>query len=458
MYRYDTQRTNARWSVVFLSLLTALIIAGGFHMNMATAEPSLDDLKQKILDRNRRLTELDAEIKKFQQELNVVGKEKQSLQTNIKTLDLSRKKISTDINVTEHKIETALYAMSELEKQILLKELQIRRDTNAIADIMWRVDELENESIVETLLNNDSLADAWDELETLSSFKDSMRGQVQSLSKAKREYEEAMGLHARTKEELAALKNELAEEKSALDLTRSEKDKLLRDTKSKESNYQSMLSEKKRQREQFEKELRSYESELKFVLDKSKIPTLGSSALTWPFDSAYFAECGAYVGALGNPLCITQYFGNTAFAKSGAYNGNGHNGIDFRAPVGTRVTAPLSGTVVATGNTDAYPGCYSYGKWVLLRHNNGLSTLYAHLSSVSVSGGQGVATGQLLGLSGNTGYSTGPHLHFTVYASDGVKVQKLGDIPGRAITGCSPASIPVAGFSAYLNPLDFLPK
>jgi murein DD-endopeptidase MepM/ murein hydrolase activator NlpD len=191
------------------------------------------------------------------------------------------------------------------------------------------------------------------------------------------------------------------------------------------------------------------------VLDKSTVPVAGSGALAWPFEPSYVASCPSYASALGNPNCITQYFGNTAFAQSGAYNGNGHNGVDFRASVGTKIVSALTGTVRATGDTDQTPGCYSFGKWVLVDHPNGLSTLYAHLSAISVGAGQGVGTGALIGLSGNTGYSTGPHLHFGVYAKAGVKVQRLGDFTGK-VTGCSSAQIPVAAYTAYLNPLDYL--
>lgn len=117
--------------------------------------------------------------------------------------------------------------------------------------------------------------------------------------------------------------------------------------------------------------------------------------------------------------------------------------------------AVLAGNVRATGNTDAYKGCYSYGKWILIEHVNGLTTLYAHLSEISVNAGEAVATGEVIGYSGNTGYSTGPHLHFTTYASDAVQVVKLGEVKKQ--TNCAQASVPVSSWSGYLNPLDYLP-
>lgn len=86
-----------------------------------------------------------------------------------------------------------------------------------------------------------------------------------------------------------------------------------------------------------------------------------------------------------------------------------HNGIDIGVPLGTPVAAAMEGTVAETGYSSIM------GKYVTMRHPGGWKTLYAHMSSVSVQSGQYVSQGKRLGLSGNTGYSTGPHLHFTVY-------------------------------------------
>lgn len=86
-----------------------------------------------------------------------------------------------------------------------------------------------------------------------------------------------------------------------------------------------------------------------------------------------------------------------------------HNGIDIGVPMGTPVACAMDGTVSATGYSS------TMGKYVNITHPGGWSTLYAHMSSIAVQPGQYVSQGKRLGLSGNTGYSTGPHLHFTVY-------------------------------------------
>ncbi len=86
-----------------------------------------------------------------------------------------------------------------------------------------------------------------------------------------------------------------------------------------------------------------------------------------------------------------------------------HNGIDIVNRPGTPVRAAMSGRVVHVENQ---PG--NYGKFVIMRHPRGYQTLYSHLDRITVSSGQYLSQGQQLGLLGNTGRSTGPHLHFSI--------------------------------------------
>jgi len=118
---------------------------------------------------------------------------------------------------------------------------------------------------------------------------------------------------------------------------------------------------------------------------------------------------------------------------------------------------------LATGNTDAYHDsrgrqCYSFGKWVMITHGNGLNTMYAHLSQISVSAGARLSTGDLVGYSGQTGYATGPHLHFGVYVSSATKIIPLGQATNAVDTPCAKAIMPVPPVSGYLNPLNYLPS
>ena len=112
-------------------------------------------------------------------------------------------------------------------------------------------------------------------------------------------------------------------------------------------------------------------------------------------------------GQLGAPLARAVVSGR--FGALRAQGGGGtrvHAGVDLAAPQGTQVSSTLDGRVSVAG----WSG--SYGLLVVVEHPGGMQTRYAHLSSVSVSPGQTVRRGELLGRVGSTGRSTGPHLHY----------------------------------------------
>jgi len=110
---------------------------------------------------------------------------------------------------------------------------------------------------------------------------------------------------------------------------------------------------------------------------------------------------------VGHTARVTQYFGvNPQIYKK--FRLAGHNGLDYGVSIGTRVKAAEKGRVNKTGFDSA-----GYGNYIKLDHDNGrYQTLYAHLSSYAVNTGQTVERGEIIGYTGNTGFSTGPHLHF----------------------------------------------
>jgi hypothetical protein len=101
-----------------------------------------------------------------------------------------------------------------------------------------------------------------------------------------------------------------------------------------------------------------------------------------------------------------QWAGNYGEKRDG---GRVHKGIDVALPVGTPLKAVMDGVVSAAQGGS---GTRSYGLYVVIEHSGGKSTLYAHMSQIKVKVGDRVVKGQIIGLSGDTGYSTGPHLHF----------------------------------------------
>jgi murein DD-endopeptidase MepM/ murein hydrolase activator NlpD len=410
--------------------------------NIALAQSTeIEKLQAGIKNSGDRLAEIEKEIAKFESQLKEVGAEKQTLQKAINQLTLERKKVSAEISRTENLITSTDLEINKLVLEINKTERSISDNEQAIAQIIRSEYKAGETSLVELLLKHNQLSDFWSSFEAHEAVRDSMTTKVAELSSLKRVLDEKRTENTSKRYSLVSLQTQYKDQNSALASNHAEQSTLLEATKNEEKNYQKLLAEKQESREQIIKDLRNFESQLQFILDPNTIPTAGSGVFDWPLKN----------------VIVTQYFGGTEFAKRnpGVYAGRAyHPGIDLGTPRGTAIYAPLSGTVRATGNTDLVPGCYSWGKWTLIDHANGLSTLYAHQDVISVTPGQKVVTGEVIGYSGNTGYSTGPHLHFTVYAKDGVTVRKFNEI--KTSTSCGPASTPVAAADAYLDPTLYL--
>ncbi len=128
---------------------------------------------------------------------------------------------------------------------------------------------------------------------------------------------------------------------------------------------------------------------------------------TWDKNQALFASIPALKPINGK---ITSGFGTR---RHPIYKRRiHHDGIDFSAPSGTNVYAPGNGIVHSTGYD------FGYGKKVVIDHGFGYKTVYAHLSKSLVKKGQRITRGDVIALSGNTGISTGPHLHYEIHKNN----------------------------------------
>ncbi|MFI2262881.1 M23 family metallopeptidase [Streptomyces tubercidicus] len=110
---------------------------------------------------------------------------------------------------------------------------------------------------------------------------------------------------------------------------------------------------------------------------------------------------------------VDKYTLGSTFGLAGNMWAHSHSGQDFVVPSGTAVKAAHAGTVVKAGPNGGGDGP-AYGNAIVIKHDDGMFTQYAHLSQINVSVGQQVGTGEKIGLSGSTGNSSGPHLHFEV--------------------------------------------
>ena len=439
--RFKLQSMKQALALFFLLTLVAVFGVTPESFASRASAQTKEEIQAQIKERNAQIQSLEKEIAALQVNLDATSKQKQTLQNTVNTLDLARKKVTANIQLTQAKIAQKDAEIKSLTGNIKVTTTRIGSQRQSVSASVRELNETDNdEGQLTALLSGQSISDFFEAGVALASVRTAMLGHVEQLSNLKDTLVTTKTNTEQKRRELASLKADLVSQQNVLNANIKEKATLLASTKNQESAYQAQIKTKQALHDQFESDLNDYQSKLNILVDPSSIPHTGSGVLSWPVDK---------------PV-ITQYFGNTDFATKNPqiYNGHGHSGIDLRASPGTPIKAALSGLVKGTGDTDlTCPGA-SYGRWVLVEHSNGLSTLYAHLSVIRVGQGQQVGTGEVVGYSGSTGYATGPHLHFTVFATQGMRIQQLASkapaCKGRIYT------MPVADLKAYLNPLSYL--
>jgi murein DD-endopeptidase MepM/ murein hydrolase activator NlpD len=395
---------------------------------------SVEQIQAKIDAANKNRASLEKEIASYQTQLKNIADQATTLQNTIKSLDVSTNKISTEVKLTETNINKTSFTIEDTNLEIKDKEKKIDTGKQVIINGLKQLNEADTQSIWEILLAKQSLADFWAEIENTIQVQAKIGDQILTIKDVKANLEKAKVDLEKKKKELEDYTNELSDKKQVLLSTKKEKSGLLTATKSTEANYQKILKDKLALKEALDKEINSFESQLKIAIDPKSFPPAGKGILVWPL----------------NDIFITQNFGKTS--DSGRlYVSGTHNGTDFRASIGTKVLSASNGVVEGVGDTDTVCPGASFGKWVFIRYDNGLASTYGHLSVISAKIGQRVKTGDMVGYSGNTGYSTGPHLHMSVYAGQGVKISTL-----KSAVCKGTYTIPMADPKAYLDPLVYL--
>ena len=410
-----------------ISILAAALLL----LPAISAGQSADELQQQINEHSAQIDALNKEIAQYEAQLKATSAQKQTLQTRLNELDLQRKKLNAQITVTKNQIGTTEKQIQQLSNGIDAAQGSIDVNRAGIAESLRALHNADRQPLAVTILNAGDITDAWQDIDAIASIQDAVREDIKQLAEHKQVLTDTKTQAEEKRAQLVRQRATLTSQQGSLDATRKAQNELLAETKSQESAYQKIIAQKEAEKDKFEAALFELASKLEYTLDPSKVPVAGKGVLRWPLDNVF----------------VTQQFGRTS-SSGRLYKSGTHDGIDLRASIGTPVRAALTGTVLEV-NHGAVRNC-QYGKWVIVKHGNGLATLYAHLSEINVTKGQAVATGSIVGYAGDTGYATGPHLHFTVYLSDALTFKSY-----RCASG-STVNVPIAPTNAYLNPLDYL--
>jgi len=431
----------------YIAKYASLLLLFGFLLFPGTVlgdQAEINRLNSEIDTKLTEIEKIDREIARQRSILNEASGRANNLENTIDELQSTRNKLEFDIDRTTTEISRAELTIRKINLEIGEKEILIDKNSEALAESIRKTNQLENVTVVERFLGYTSMSDFWSNFELTQKIQKKLQTEVSELARLSSDLKNKEFEKISEKNELAKQKTILAGETEVIKSTAAEQETLLQSTKREEAEYQRQLNQKIAERKAFEDELLEIESKLNFLIDVDSYPVARRGILSWPLDT----------------VRITQQFGGTQFAKQnpGIYGRPYHPGTDFGVPTGTHIKSVYGGVVRGFDNTDNYPGCRAWGGWLLVDHDNGLSSLYAHLSNILVKPGQRVERGEVIALSGNTGISTGPHLHLSIYATQGVKIGKYGTYKASGV-GCSAtnATGPFADLEAYLDPMTYLP-
>lgn len=377
------RRTAGQKIITAVALVMAILMIAGFLASalniFAVTKAQVDALKTKVAEAGKRKNELKAQLSGLTNDLS-------ALQKQISLLD-------SQIEAQQDEIDAQEELLTELTQMIADKTIELEESERQQAE---QYDQLRSRlrymvehgtaSSLSILLSSDSFSDFLNRYEIIRQI--SLRDE-------------------NLFEQLKAIRDKVLTEKRELEDTKKEAE----DTK---AQMEANKAELEAQMEAKRKQMESIQLAQKNVKDAytAMIETEDELMAQYKKAAAEYAAQSTYVGGTfmwplpaGNNV-VTCKYGMRTHPITGKRKL--HTGVDLRASTGTKVYAANKGTVTTSGYSSAW------GNYIIISHGGGITTLYAHLSKRSVSKDDKVKQGDIIGYSGNTGYSTAPHLHFEI--------------------------------------------
>lgn len=386
-----------------ISLTAALLVVGSF--GYAPSASALDDsakedilrLQDEIKARRAEVSKLEKKIATAKSSISRKRTEKLSLNNQIGIIDGRLQAVELDIESTSLQIDTVELELTELQIKIDEKNAHIETHRALLSDLIRAMHREGERDYIQMLLSQDSFSDFFSSLQYLEDIYADVGLQTKTLRSAKDVLKQQEERLEDKQESLDELKVALVAKAEELSGQRVFKEELLDKTRQSETLFQTMLADLRGEYQQIENEIQSIERSIRSRLeDSDELSTDGDVILSWPISGRY----------------ITSHFHDPDYPYRHVFE---HSGLDLRAAQGTALRASAPG-YVARAKRCSSSWCYSY---VMIIHGEGISTLYGHMSSISVQEDQFVGRGDVIGYSGGTPgtigagpFVTGPHLHF----------------------------------------------
>jgi murein DD-endopeptidase MepM/ murein hydrolase activator NlpD len=348
---------------------------------------------------------IDDDVNAAQQELEnasalvrEVAAELAEIRKKLPIAEAALKKARAELSVAQEKDRQAAEKLAELESQLEITQKTYDQTRSFVADVARTIYQDGPLATLEIILGATDPNDFSQKLMAMQTYIGNQNAKIEQLETIKAQLETEQAAVAAQK---VILEKEKAAALEAAKRAKAAEEEVIRLIAKQKAALAKAESEREATRKRYE-QLRAEQIRLQ-QLARLRAGLGGSipGELYWPVQGARLSQ---NVGPRRHPV-----FGYRSC----------HTGMDLAAGTGTPIAAAATGIVTAVTTLRAY------GRVIVIAHNGGLSTMYAHLSRFNVSVGQGVAVGDTIGFVGSSGWSTGPHLHFEVHVN-GTPFNPLG--------------------------------
>ena len=363
-----------------LKIVLVIMIFSILFVSVSPAYSGLTEEEQK-------LAKYKAELEQVKRSLNNVNRNVASVVSLLDNLDAETKSVKENINIIETKISKLQTEISHKEKLIEEDKRLILENKKNIAQTLNLAYRISQISPLELLFSGNSSSTTDDKIAYLSYIASSNKSALDVLNAKVAELKSEEESLVTARKNLSEFLSEKKQQEQVLTEEIDLKNQLLSTLKEKKLTYIT-------QKNMLEAEIKLEQEKIQKLIEEARNKNITlKGGLSWPVRGPITSPFGWRI----NPIWHSREF---------------HPGIDIAVATGTPVHAAADGVVTYAG------WLTGYGNVVIIYHGSDISTLYAHLERYIVKKGEKVKRGQIIAYSDNTGWSTGPHLHFGVYLGD----------------------------------------
>ncbi len=383
------------------ALLTAVLVVSILSPAQAASSDEireqLEQLEREEAAISNQIEALDQQSQENRQELEQIVDQKYDLDRQIALLQAQMGNINDQI---------AAYNLLIAQRQEDLDAAQQRLEalTEQNKERIRAMEEQGNLTYWSVLFHASSFSDLLDRMNMIQEIQAADKRRLEELNLAATEVEAAQQLLLQDKEGLQAVRQGLQETQEALDAKRRDADALVAQLWEKGEEYRQLLLEAEEAQDAMMQQIADKEAELEeaeyqeWLASQPPVSELPEEEVQIPSDAGWISPLRSYR--------ITSPFGMRAHPTTGEWKM--HKGVDMAASRGTPIYATRSGKVTAASSH------WSMGEYVSINHGDGFSSIYMHMEYYVVAAGDYVSAGQLIGYVGDSGRTTGCHLHFGI--------------------------------------------